>query len=108
MGRHLKLLNAHVEFLARHIRDKPEMLRLGNDVADVSHIVQFAHDAGQNMTSLNKSLAKLECALQREAGNKDNFPTDAIGSRKANILKGSVIIICMSLCVKYAFNRYVN
>ena len=53
VSRHLKLLNAHIQFLGRHIRDKPEMLKLGNDVADASHMAQFTQDARKNVISLS-------------------------------------------------------
>ena len=47
VGHHLKLLNANVEFLARHIREKPQMLQLGNDVASIEDIARFTLDKGK-------------------------------------------------------------
>jgi len=77
VGQHLKLLNANVEFLARHIREKPEMLKLGTDVATITDIAKFTQESRQNLLVLNRTIGKLEVAVSKEVGENDNFPIDS-------------------------------
>ena len=41
MSQHFKFLSANLQFLKRHLKDKPEMLLIGKDVADSSHLVHI-------------------------------------------------------------------
>jgi len=40
MSQHFKFVSANLQFLNRHLREKPEMLLIGKDVADASHLVK--------------------------------------------------------------------
>jgi len=77
VGQHLKLLNANVEFLARHIREKPQMLQLGTDVATITDIAKFTQESRQNLLALSRTIEKLEVAVSKEVGESDNFPIDS-------------------------------
>lgn len=39
MSQHFKFLSANLQFLSRHLLEKPEMLLIGKDVTDASHLV---------------------------------------------------------------------
>jgi len=41
MSQHFKFLSANLQFLKRHLKEKPEMLIIGKDVADATHLVSF-------------------------------------------------------------------
>ena len=40
MSQHFKFLSANLQFLSRHLLEKPEMLLIGKDVTDASHLVR--------------------------------------------------------------------
>jgi len=108
VGQHLKLLNANVEFLARHIREKPEMLKLGTDVATITDISKFTQESRQNLFLLNRTIEKLEVAVSKEAGENRNFPIDShFGehtlSRKWKRRKISVIVGFMTAAIAASF-----
>jgi hypothetical protein len=42
MSQHFKFLSANLQFLSNHLVDKPEMLLIGKDVTDASHLVGSA------------------------------------------------------------------
>ena len=40
MSQHFKFLSANLQILSRHLLEKPEMLLIGKDVTDASHLVR--------------------------------------------------------------------
>ena len=96
VGHHLKLLNANVEFLARHIREKPQMLQLGNDVASIEDIARFTLESRQKLLVLNRTMEKLEGVVLNKVDNKDNFPKDSYNCHavpKRRLSKLSTVIV---------------
>merc|ERR1719270_811317 len=93
VGHQLKLLNANVEFLTRHIRDKPQMLQLGNDVASIEDIAKFTIESRQKLSLLSRTMEKLEKAVMKKVVDKNNYPLDYVGtSKKGKITTLSVIV----------------
>ena len=96
VGHHLKLLNANVEFLARHIREKPQMLQLGNDVASIEDIARCTLESRQKLLVLNRTMEKLEGVVLNKVDNKDNFPKDSYNCHavsKRRLSKLSTVIV---------------
>ena len=99
------MLNYHI---FRHIREKPEMLKLGTDVATITDIAKFTQESRQNLFLLNRTIEKLEVAVSKEAGENSNFPIDShFGehtlSRKWKRRKISVIVGFMTAAIAASF-----
>ena len=107
VGRHLKFLRANVDYLNRNLKEKPQMLLLGSDVANISDIAKFTLEARQNMSQLASTLDKLQSTVQRLSKDPQNFPLD--GSRKDSVTsklpKLFVIFGCLAAFTTAAYLR---
>ena len=57
---------------------KPEMLKLGTDVATITDIAKFTQESRQNLLVLNQTIEKLEIAVSKEVGEDANYPLDSL------------------------------
>ncbi len=77
VSRHMKFLSANIEYINRNIRDKPQFLQYGCDVATIGDIAKFTRESQENLSVLNKTIVKLDSLVSRQVGNAKNYPLDS-------------------------------
>lgn len=86
ISRQFKFLNANIEFLNRQIRDKPQLLSFGTDVATIVDIDKYTKEGRLHMNQLDKTLSRFEKTVTKQLNQDKNYPPDGAPKQSSNVV----------------------
>lgn len=84
VARHLKFLSANIQFLKRHLQETPQMLRIGQDVANVQVLGDHVRQSFENALVTYRQLDSLKTVVDKLAKDENYLPADKIGPKSNN------------------------
>lgn len=88
VSRHLKFLCANLDFLRRHLVEKPEMLLIGNDIANASDLYKYTQEAQDHLHKFQRQLCQLDGIVSTCARDDRYVPSGKICSAQ----RGSCLV----------------
>jgi ankyrin repeat/SAM/basic leucine zipper domain-containing protein 1 len=82
---HFKYIRANVEHLRKNISDCPELLRIGQDVANLSDLNKRAAASKASIIATSKEISRLQSVLEGLSNDPRFRPVDLISDNTINI-----------------------
>ena len=78
MNNHMKFLSANVSYLTKNIKEHPELLRIGQDVADLSILVNYVRSSKDQINKFTKEIKNLNRVLGKHKGDPQFAAVDKL------------------------------
>ena len=116
LNRHLNFLKANIKFLNKNIGQHPEILRLGQDMANVGDLLKHVQESESSLRSTSQQLISLRKTLTK-CSRDPNFSTPDVihssnSSHLSKAIKVSLFVANAALVpyvafktIKYVMNR---
>merc|ERR1719479_158055 len=108
---HFKFIRANVEHLRKNVTDCPELLKIGQDVANLSDLRKRLGASKSSITATSKEITRLQVVLDGFKNDSRFHPVDLIENnvpelnstkRNVQILFGSAVLFgCVWWLYKY-------
>jgi len=96
LDRHLAFLTANLKFLKKNVDEHPELLRLGQDVADVKAMMTHVRKAKASAAATANQLRLLEKTLDDYTGDPNFSPADRVAEPFPNVQTAAKKILILA------------
>jgi hypothetical protein len=93
---HLRLLASSATFIRDQINTHPELLSLGQDIADVAVLATHVRKCRENAAITATKIRELETVVDAHAKDKKKRPADLIEKKASFVTKSAYALIALS------------